>query len=54
MGVKAKPVNAKDYKDTPKSSLSKQQYITKPEVRNGVSHNYSVSQAESKLRKIHS
>ena len=51
MGVKAKPVNMKDYKDTPKSKLSKHQYITKPENRPGLG-NVGMGKAESIIRKI--
>lgn len=40
------------HKSVPTSKLSKQPGVTKPENRHPLTHNYSVSQAESKVKKL--
>jgi hypothetical protein len=50
MGLKSKARRSgKDPRIKPSSKLSGQKYITKPESRHP-SHNYTVGQAESKIR----
>ena len=51
MPTVGKKLDYNDYKDTPKSKLSKHQYITKPENRPGLG-NVSMGKAESIIRKI--
>lgn len=55
MGLKsgAAAQGKKTHNDKATSKMSKTQYITKPENRHGMKHNYSVSQAESMVRKFH-
>ena len=38
----------------PSSALAKHAHVTKPENRHGTSHKYSVSSAESMIKKVHS
>lgn len=44
----------KTHHSKPSSALSKHGHVTKPEARHGTSHKYSVAQAESKVKAIHS
>ena len=54
MGVKQSPSNMgkKTHESKMTSKMSKQSYVTKPEKRSGLSHNYSVSSAESQVKKM--
>ena len=49
MPVTAHRYDKKSYETKPESKMSRQKYVTKPENRHPT-HNYSVSQAESKVR----
>jgi hypothetical protein len=50
MGLKQGAATKPIHHSKPTSKLSGQKYVTKPEGRHPTSHNYSVSQAESKVR----
>lgn len=55
MALSKSPANKgqKTHESKPSSTLSKQAYVTKPENRHPSNHGYSVSKAESMVKKIH-
>lgn len=43
-----------NHKSTPTHKMTKHQHVTKPESRHPTTHSYSVSSAESQIKKVHS